>query len=117
MLFSQANTYAGVEDEFNISPLIATLGLSLFVLGLGFAPLVLGPLSEFYGRNPIVSPSLSPSSPALTLLLLQYRISYFFFIIWNLMVAFSNNAGTSIALLQSPSAHPSPQPHSSSVAS
>jgi hypothetical protein len=70
-------SYKGIEDEFQISEEVATLGLSLFVLGLGFAPrestvpsrrvsltspaVVLGPLSELYGRNPIVS--RPPSSP------------------------------------------------------
>jgi hypothetical protein len=32
--------------EFHCSREIATLGLSLFVLGLAFGPMLLGPLSE-----------------------------------------------------------------------
>lgn len=46
-------TYPAVEREFGVGSEVATLGLSLFVLGLGFFPLVLGPLSEFYGRSPV----------------------------------------------------------------
>lgn len=40
------STYAQITQEFNCSELVATLGLSLFVIGLGVGPMVLGPLSE-----------------------------------------------------------------------
>ncbi|KAG5300800.1 polyamine transporter 1 [Histoplasma ohiense] len=46
-------TYEQITVEFNCSRLIATLGLSLFILGLGVGPLFLAPLSEFYGRRPL----------------------------------------------------------------
>ncbi|EDN07136.1 predicted protein [Histoplasma mississippiense (nom. inval.)] len=39
-------TYAQLMEEFNCSLIVATLGLSLFILGLGLGPLVLAPLSE-----------------------------------------------------------------------
>lgn len=48
-----ASNYPQMEVDFNISRVVATLGITLFVLGLGIGPLVLAPLSEFYGRNPI----------------------------------------------------------------
>ncbi|KPI39954.1 putative drug/proton antiporter YHK8 [Cyphellophora attinorum] len=44
-------TYAGMSRDFGSSRLTNTLGLSTFVYGLGIAPMVLGPLSEFYGRR------------------------------------------------------------------
>ena len=44
-------TYAGMSRDFGSSRIMNTLGLSTFVFGLGFAPMVLGPLSEFYGRR------------------------------------------------------------------
>ena len=44
------STYEQLEKEFNCSRIVATLGLSLFILGLGMGPMLLGPLSEFYGR-------------------------------------------------------------------
>lgn len=44
-------TYGGMTREFGSSRIINTLGLSTFVFGLGIAPMVLGPLSEFYGRR------------------------------------------------------------------
>jgi multidrug resistance protein len=46
-------TYTQMNKEFGSSRIVATLGLSLFVFGLGLSPMVLGPLSEFYGRRPI----------------------------------------------------------------
>lgn len=39
-------TYAQIEVEFSTSKIIATLGLSLFVFGLGLSPMILAPLSE-----------------------------------------------------------------------
>lgn len=46
---------AGVMKEFGVSTLVATLGLSLYVLGYGIGPLVFSPLSEIpvIGRNPV----------------------------------------------------------------
>ena len=40
------STYAQIMVEFHCSRIVATLGLSLFVIGLGLGPMVLGPLSE-----------------------------------------------------------------------
>ncbi|ETN39929.1 uncharacterized protein HMPREF1541_06156 [Cyphellophora europaea CBS 101466] len=44
-------TYQGMSRDFGSSRIVNTLGLSTFVFGLGFAPMVLAPLSEFYGRR------------------------------------------------------------------
>lgn len=41
-----------------MSEIVVILGLSLFVAGLGIGPMVLAPLSEFYGRRPIYIISL-----------------------------------------------------------
>ena len=46
-------TYDQITKELGCSTLVATLGLSLYVFGLGLSPMVLAPLSEFYGRRPI----------------------------------------------------------------
>lgn len=46
------STYAQMDAEFHCSKLIATLGLSTFVLGIALGPMW-SPLSEFYGRRPI----------------------------------------------------------------
>ena len=40
-----------VIDRFNVSDEVATLGVSLFVLGFAIGPLLWAPLSEIYGRQ------------------------------------------------------------------
>ncbi|KAK4057609.1 hypothetical protein OIO90_001255 [Microbotryomycetes sp. JL221] len=68
-----ALSYPGTREEFGLSEEVVTLGLSLFIFGLGSFPLLVGPMSEFYGRRPI------------------YNLSFFFFICFNILVAFSPN--------------------------
>lgn len=68
-----SNAYQGIQDEFGISREVAILGLSLFVIGLGIGPMLLGPLSEFYGRRPV------------------YLVSYTAFTLLGLPVSFANN--------------------------
>ncbi|KAF7858804.1 hypothetical protein EAF04_008847 [Stromatinia cepivora] len=72
------STYAQLEKEFNCSREVATLGLSMFILGLGLGPMLLGPLSEFYGRRPI------------------YICSFTFFLIWLIPSAVAQNIETMI---------------------
>ncbi|KAI0544899.1 MFS transporter [Xylaria curta] len=43
----------GVVRDFDVSEEVATLGLSLFVLGFALGPLIWAPLSELYGRRSI----------------------------------------------------------------
>ncbi|KAK5999695.1 hypothetical protein QM012_005101 [Aureobasidium pullulans] len=69
-------TTAQVEAEFETSRTIATLGLSIFVVGLGLGPMILAPLSEFYGRRPV------------------YVISMLMFVIWIIPCAVANNIAT-----------------------
>ncbi|SCV68711.1 BQ2448_832 [Microbotryum intermedium] len=70
-------TYEGTAREFGETSLVVmTLGISLFVLGLGIIPLLLGPLSEYVGRRPI------------------YLVSYGVFIAFNFQVAFAHNLAT-----------------------
>lgn len=52
-----------MDAEFGNSRIVATLGLSFFVLGIALGPLW-SPLSEFYGRRPI------------------YLVAFFVFMIW-----------------------------------
>ncbi|OOF97594.1 hypothetical protein ASPCADRAFT_166594 [Aspergillus carbonarius ITEM 5010] len=51
-------TYNQIMVEFDCSRTVATLGLSFFIAGLGWGPMVMSPLSEFYGRRPIYLVSL-----------------------------------------------------------
>jgi multidrug resistance protein len=69
-------TYEGMNAEFGSSRILATLGLSTYVFGLGIAPMVLGPLSEFYGRRPI------------------YLFAYAGFVIWLIPCAVAQNIQT-----------------------
>ncbi|KAL4874153.1 hypothetical protein BDV12DRAFT_159200 [Aspergillus spectabilis] len=71
-------TYDQLTEEFNCSRLVATLGLSFFIWGLGVGPLFLGPLSEFYGRRNI------------------YITSFSFFLIWLVPCAVAKNIETMI---------------------
>ncbi|KAH6848511.1 major facilitator superfamily domain-containing protein [Alternaria alternata] len=68
--------YSQIEPEFRSSRLVCTLGLSLFVAGLGTGPMVLSPLSEFFGRRPI------------------YIVSFTFFLIWLIPCALTPNIHT-----------------------
>ncbi|KAG8737110.1 hypothetical protein FRC10_008577 [Ceratobasidium sp. 414] len=67
----------GLQKEFGVSLPVAILGISLFVEGLGVGPLLLGPLSEFFGRRHI------------------YWISFVWFVLLNFLVAFAPNIGFS----------------------
>ncbi|KAF7983746.1 hypothetical protein HWV62_19719 [Athelia sp. TMB] len=44
---------AEMVKEFGVSDEIGTLGLSTFILGFAFGPMLVAPLSEFYGRRPV----------------------------------------------------------------
>jgi MFS family permease len=68
--------YEQIMPQFNSSREVATLGLSLFVGGLGLGPMVLAPLSEFYGRRPI------------------YIYSLIIFVIWLIPCAVAGNMAT-----------------------
>jgi len=52
-----ASGFSPVASDFAndvaVSPHVAILGLSLYVLGLAFGPMSLAPLSEYYGRRPV----------------------------------------------------------------
>ena len=45
----------GVTEEFHVSRVAATLGLTLFVAGYGTGPMIWAPMSEIpqFGRNPV----------------------------------------------------------------
>jgi MFS family permease len=68
-----------MNAEFGTSRFTATLGLATFVFGLGIGPMLLGPLSEFYGRRPI------------------YIIAYIFFTTWLIPCAVAKNIQTMLA--------------------
>ncbi|KAK8093593.1 major facilitator superfamily domain-containing protein [Apiospora hydei] len=71
-------TYSQMNPEFGISTIVGTLGLSTFVLGIALGPLLMSPLSEFFGRRPI------------------YLVSWGMFLIWLIPSAVAKNAATMI---------------------
>ncbi|KAH7059042.1 major facilitator superfamily domain-containing protein [Macrophomina phaseolina] len=40
-------------EEFGVSAEVGTVGLSMYILGFAIGPLMLAPLSEYFGRNPV----------------------------------------------------------------
>ncbi|KAN0080431.1 Major facilitator superfamily domain containing protein [Tylopilus felleus] len=70
-----AFTEAGSAQTFHVSHEVTILSISLYVSGLGAGPLLVGPLSEVYGRNII------------------YQVSYILFFIFTFPVAFAPNIG------------------------
>ncbi|KAI0403017.1 major facilitator superfamily domain-containing protein [Xylaria palmicola] len=73
-------TYAQMNPAFHQSDIVATVGLSTFVLGIALGPLFLGPLSEFYGRRPI------------------YLVSWTMFVIWLIPAAVARNTATMLSV-------------------
>lgn len=71
-----SNASAGISDTFHVSTEVATLGLSMFVFGFSTGPLLLAPLSEYYGRRPV------------------YIVALFVLFIFQLPIALAPNIGT-----------------------
>jgi MFS family permease len=79
LIFIQAAfAEAGSAEEFHVSKEVAILAISLYVEGLGLGPLLVGPLSEVYGRN------------------IVYRVSFVALFLFSLPVTFANNIGMSM---------------------
>ncbi|KAF5631037.1 major facilitator superfamily transporter [Fusarium sp. NRRL 25303] len=57
-LLSQVHPIPKLMVEFNVSSTVALLPLTLYVLALGFGPVIGGPLSETIGRYPIYAASI-----------------------------------------------------------
>ncbi|KAG9950859.1 MFS general substrate transporter, partial [Aureobasidium melanogenum] len=65
-------------EEFGVSDEVGTVGLSMYILGFAIGPMLLAPLSEYYGRNPV------------------YFGSWFILFIFQLPLALAPNIGTII---------------------
>ena len=68
-----------IAQELNMSSIEAVMALSAYMLATAFGPLVIAPLSEIYGRKPIL------------------HFSNIWFLIWNLVCGFANSKGLLIA--------------------
>ncbi|KAF2256918.1 polyamine transporter [Trematosphaeria pertusa] len=71
---------ADFAKDMKVSHQIATLGLSMYVLGLAFGPMSLAPLSEYFGRRPV------------------YVFSYGIFLLLLLGTTFVENLGAFLVL-------------------
>ncbi|KAL3448198.1 major facilitator superfamily domain-containing protein [Aspergillus insuetus] len=68
-----------IAKEFDMSSAESAMALSIYLLATAFGPLVIGPLSEVYGRKPIL------------------HASNIWFLIWNLICGFANSKEVLIA--------------------
>ncbi|MFC7403957.1 MFS transporter [Georgenia alba] len=62
LLYSAQSVYPALQQAFGIAAGQATLALSATMAGLGLALLVVGPVSEFVGRTPLIHLSLLVSA-------------------------------------------------------
>lgn len=68
-----------IADELNMSTTESTMALSVYLLATAFGPLIIGPLSEVYGRRKI------------------FHLTNIWFLVWNLTCGFANSKGLLIA--------------------
>ncbi|KAF2160311.1 hypothetical protein M409DRAFT_70489 [Zasmidium cellare ATCC 36951] len=68
-----------IAKELHMSSAESVMALSIYLLATAFGPLFIGPLSEVYGRKPIL------------------HFSNIWFLIWNIVCGFANTKGTLIA--------------------
>lgn len=68
-----------IADELNMSTTESTMALSVYLLATAFGPMVIGPLSEVYGRSSI------------------FHLTNIWFLVWNLICGFANSKGLLIA--------------------
>ncbi|MGB4438812.1 MAG: MFS transporter [Sedimentibacter sp.] len=62
ILYSTQPIFTNLADEFNLSPATASLSLSVASMTLAISLLLVGSISEVYGRKPIMSASIILSS-------------------------------------------------------
>lgn len=68
-----------IAKEFDMNSAESAMALSIYLLATAFGPLVIGPLSEVYGRKPIL------------------HASNVWFLIWNIACGFANSKATLVA--------------------
>ncbi|KAL3420381.1 hypothetical protein PVAG01_08880 [Phlyctema vagabunda] len=68
-----------IATDLDMTSVEAVMALSIYLLATAFGPLIIGPLSEIYGRKPII------------------HITNIWFLIWNLVGGFAQSKGLLIA--------------------
>ena len=70
---------SAIALEFQMNSAESVMALSIYLLATAFGPLVMGPLSEVYGRSVVL------------------HASNIWFLVWNIACGFANSKGTLIA--------------------
>lgn len=68
-----------IAQEFSMTSTETMMSFSSYVLATAFGPLIIGPLSEIYGRSPVL------------------HVSNVWFLVWNIVCGFANSKHTLIA--------------------
>lgn len=68
-----------IGSSLNMNQEESVMGMSVYLLATAFGPLIIGPLSEVYGRQPVL------------------HATNIWFLIWNIICGFANNKGLLIA--------------------
>ncbi|KAG6356419.1 hypothetical protein INS49_015807 [Diaporthe citri] len=68
-----------LTSTFGVSSEVGTVGLSMYILGFAVGPLMLAPMSEYFGRNPV------------------YMLSWLLLVIFQIPLALAPNIATVIA--------------------
>ncbi|KAI9043912.1 major facilitator superfamily domain-containing protein [Aspergillus affinis] len=68
-----------IAEELQMSITESTMALSVYVLATAFGPLIIGPLSEIYGRKSI------------------FHLTNVWFLVWNLVCGFAHSKGLLIS--------------------
>lgn len=70
-----APALSDIALDLNMTNIESVMAMSVYLLATAFGPLIIGPLSEVYGRRPVL------------------HVTNFWFLIWNLICGFSNSKG------------------------
>jgi len=68
-----------IANELHMSPTTSVMSLSVYLLATAFGPLLIGPLSEMYGRRPVLHATNT------------------WFLVWNLACGFASSSGVLLA--------------------
>lgn len=74
-----APAIATIAHDLNMNNVESVMALSIYLLATVFGPVIIGPLSEVWGRQPIL------------------HASNIWFLVWNVVCGFAENKGTLIA--------------------
>jgi multidrug resistance protein len=74
-----APALSSIASDLNMTTIESVMSMSVYLLATAFGPLIIGPLSEVYGRKPVL------------------HTTNVWFLIWNVVCGFSNTKGLLLA--------------------